>query len=208
MQRTQFLNLIIKTMKKNQYNNTSSNSNGSGQYPENNKGKSTIKPTSSLTKSDTGNSVMNERKMENIISVNKDTDLDQLGKDLTTDPKYVNFLKTILKIDNAKLFKIAEIEKLGKIIKNLPFKVCTFISEDNDMTELAMTILCSNDTYFIEEEVKITMETLELLSDEELKRISEVIAKFTGKDAEEIMKCYQNKDIIDLSMILREKNKK
>ncbi|MBK6536864.1 MAG: hypothetical protein IPG09_03495 [Ignavibacteria bacterium] len=97
---------------------------------------------------------------------------------------------------------------MGKIIKNLPIKVNTFVLEDMDMTELAFTLLCSNNSIFITAEVITTMDTLEPLSDDELKRISEIIAKFTGKDAEEILKYYKNKDIIDLNMILKEKNEK
>ena len=97
---------------------------------------------------------------------------------------------------------------MGKIIKNLPIKVNTFISEDNDMTDLTFALLCRNNDIFITAEVITTMDTLEPLSDDELKRISEIIAKFTGKDVEEILKYYKNKDIIDLNMILKEKNEK
>lgn len=150
----------------------------------------------------------NTNNMENIISVNNDTDLHQLGIDLIAESNEDSTKHKLLKIDNAKTFKIAEIEKLGKIIKNLPLKVNTFISEDNDMTELTFALLCRNNSTFITAEVKTTMDTLEPLSDDELKRISEIIAKFTGKDAEEILKYYKNKDIIDLNMILKENNEK
>ena len=150
----------------------------------------------------------NANNMENIISVNNDTDLHQLGIDLITVSNEDSTKHKLLKIENAKTFKIAEIEKLGKIIKNLPIKVNTFISEDNDMTDLTFALLCRNNDIFITAEVITTMDTLEPLSDDELKRISEIIAKFTGKDVEEILKYYKNKDIIDLNMILKEKNEK
>ncbi len=150
----------------------------------------------------------NANNMENIISVNNDTDLHQLGIDLITVSNEDSTKHKLLKIENAKTFKIAEIEKLGKIIKNLPIKVNTFISEDNDMTDLTFALLCRNNDIFITAEVITTMDTLEPLSDDELKRISKIIAKFMGKDAEEILKYYKNKDIIDLNMILKEKNEK
>jgi len=145
--------------------------------------------------------------MENYISVDMDTDLDQLGKDLIALSNMGYTKHKILVINYARTFKITEIEKLSKIIKNLPFKVIPFMFKDNDMTELAFLLLCSNDTYLIEDEVEVTMDTIEPLSDEELKRISEVFAKFIGKDVEEILKYYENKDIIDLKKILDEKNK-
>lgn len=151
----------------------------------------------------------NANNMENIITVNNDTDLHQLGIDLIAESNEDNNTKQKqLMINNAKTFKISEIEKLSNIIKNIPLKVHTFVLEDMDMTELAFTLLCSNSSIFITAEVKTTMDTLVPLSDDELKRISKIIAKFTGKDVEEILKYYKNKDIIDLNMILKEKNEK
>jgi len=138
----------------------------------------------------------NEKKT---IIVNKDTDLVQLGKDLIADSYNGHPKATLLMIGNAKIFKISEIEKLSKIIRNIPLEVSTYVYDNIDLTELAMANLCRNKLFFILDVFNITMDTLEPLSEKELKRISKGITRFMGKDVEEIMKYYQNKDIIDLS---------
>jgi hypothetical protein len=146
--------------------------------------------------------------MENTISISKDTDLEQLGKELIAKSNNVNSVHTLLMIDNAKKFKISEIEKLGDVIKKIPLEVSTYVLNDMDLTEFALSNICLNKYKFLPKGVKITMDTLEPLSDEELKRISEVIAEFTEKDAEEISEYYKNRDIIDSYMFLTEKNEK
>ena len=47
------------------------------------------------------------------------------------------------------------------------------------MTELTLFVLGTNNNRLIQDGVKVTMETQESLSNEELKRVSEIIAKFT-----------------------------
>jgi len=146
-----------------------------------NKKKYKHRKTTGVKASGSGMSEENNSDTGNSILISEDTDLDQLGIDLIAESKKNNTKLKQLMINNAKTFKIPEIEKLGKIIKNIPLKVNTFVLEDTDMTGLTFALLCSNDSIFISAEVKTTMDTLEPLSDDELMRISEIIAKFTGK---------------------------
>jgi hypothetical protein len=178
---------------------------GSGQSAENNSGSSSKKQKLSKIKSDTGNGVMKGIKMKMTILISKDTDLDKLGKDLITESNTDNPKPTQLMINNARTFKIDKIEKLGKIIANIPLEVDTHALEDIDIKEFIFTLVCHNNDMVIPPGVKINMDSIEPISDEELKRISEIIANLTGKDVEEILEYYKNKDVIDPRTILHEK---
>jgi len=180
---------------------------GSGQPAENNSSNSFKKQTESKNKSDTGNSARKGEKMKYTILICKDTDLDQVGNDLIAESNKDNPRLTQLMINNASTFKIQEMEKLGAIMAHIPLVVNIHILKEIDIRELAFTLICHNNDIIIPNGIKINMDSLEPMTDQELSIIVENIANLTKKDAKEIMKYYMNKDKIEIEFFLQEQDR-
>jgi len=134
--------------------------------------------------------------------INSYTKLTKLGKDLINkskkgDPEIIRLL-----IEDAKTFKVDEIEKLSSIISKIPTIITVEIKRDMDFTELLFLMLCHNFYSVIPKRLKISMSSQTPISNTDLERISKKLEKKVMIDADEISDYYKKKAVIFTDKIL------
>ncbi len=133
-----------------------------------------------------------------------DTDLNVLGKELIAEsnkdnPKMVNLI-----IDNARTYKLEEIDKLRSIILNIPIFIFVQAINNIDFTELVVLTSLNTGYINITEGCNIIMDSVEPFSEADLERVSKRIAVTSSKCADEISDYYKKKAVIHPDTILRE----
>ena len=124
----------------------------------------------------------------------KSIGLDKLN---TRDPEIIRLL-----IEDAKTFKVDEIEKLSSIISKIPTIITVEIKRDMDFTELLFLMLCHNFYSVIPKRLKISMSSQTPISNTDLERISKKLEKKVMIDADEISDYYKKKAVIFTDKIL------